>query len=299
MKTPDFLRKGDTVAIVCPASYIKNHIKNSISILNSWGLDVKIGETVTAQHHQFAGTDTLRASDLQTALDMPGIKAVFAARGGYGTVRIIDNLDFNNFVKKPKWVIGFSDITVLHSHIHHNFNIPTIHGQMPKSFDDSTVEALNSLKNALFGNTHRIQHKQTAFPNRPGIAEGQLIGGNLAILHSLVASQSDMNYERKILFIEDVGEMFYNIDRMLWTLKRARKLEGLAGLIIGSFSAMRDSTPSFGQSIEEIILEKVHEYDFPVAFHYPAGHIENNHSLILGKQIKMCVKKHEVSIQYM
>lgn len=298
MKTPDFLKKGDTVAIVCPASYIKDHIKNSLSILNSWGLHVKIGETVNAQHHQFAGTDRLRASDLQNALDMPNIKAIFAARGGYGTVRIIDDINFTNFVKKPKWIIGFSDITVLHSHIHHNFNIPTVHGQMPKSFDNSTLEALDSLRDTLFGNIQSFQHKQTTFPNRPGIAEGQIIGGNLAILHSLIGSQSDMNYEGKILFIEEVGEKMYNIDRMLWTLKRANKLEGLAGLIIGSFSSMKDSTPSFGQSIEEIILEKVQEYSFPVAFHYPAGHIENNHSLILGKQVKMHVDKHEIKILY-
>lgn len=228
MKIPEFLKKGDKVAIVCPASYIKGDIDLAVTVLTEWGLEVEVGETVTSQFHQFAGTDALRAADLQKALDDPSIKAVFAARGGYGTVRIIDHINFNRFRKHPKWVIGFSDITVLHSHIHHRFNIPTIHGQMPKSFEDSSKDALESLKRALFGQKMDFTYSQTDYPNRSGNGSGQLIGGNLAILQSILSSKSDGKYDGKVLFIEDVGESHYNIDRMLWTLKRAKKIRQIS-----------------------------------------------------------------------
>ncbi|SMG34214.1 S66 peptidase family protein [Sphingobacterium psychroaquaticum] len=299
MKIPEFLKKGDKVAIVCPASYIKGDIDLAVTVLTEWGLEVEVGETVTSQFHQFAGTDALRAADLQKALDDPSIKAVFAARGGYGTVRIIDHINFNRFRKHPKWVIGFSDITVLHSHIHHRFNIPTIHGQMPKSFEDSSKDALESLKRALFGQKMDFTYSQTDYPNRSGNGSGQLIGGNLAILQSILSSKSDGKYDGKVLFIEDVGESHYNIDRMLWTLKRAKKLDKLAGLIVGGFTSLKDSDPAFGQRFEDIIMDKVRAYDFPVAFGYPAGHIENNHSLIMGKNIKLRVKNEETSLKYL
>ncbi|GHE23757.1 S66 peptidase family protein [Sphingobacterium griseoflavum] len=298
MKIPEFLQPGDKVAIVCPASYIKGSIDIAVNALQDWGLRVDIGETVTTQYHQFAGSDELRAADLQRTLDDQSIKAIFAARGGYGTVRIIDRLDFSNFVHKPKWIIGFSDITVLHSHLQHKLGIASIHGQMPKSFDDSTAEALTSLRRAIFGKPMDYRYQQSGFPNRSGVGLGQLIGGNLAILHSILASVSDGSYENKILFIEDVGESYYNIDRMLWTLKRAGKLAKLQGLIVGGFSSLKDSDPSFGQRFEEIILDKVKEYNFPVCFGFPAGHIENNHSLVLGKTIRIQVKNEETSIEY-
>jgi len=298
MKIPEFLQPGDKVAIVCPASYIKGSIDVAVKALQDWGLQVAIGETVTAQYNQFAGSDELRAEDLQRALDDDSIKAIFAARGGYGTVRIIDRLDFSKFEKKPKWIIGFSDITVLHSHLQHKLGVASIHGQMPKSFDDSTAEAIASLRKAIFGESLNYSYQQSGFPNRSGEGYGQLIGGNLAILHSILASVSDGTYENKILFIEDVGESYYNIDRMLWTLKRAGKLARLQGLIVGGFSSLKDSDPSFGQRFEEIILDKVREYNFPVCFGYPAGHIENNHSLVLGKTIRIQVKNEETSIEY-
>jgi len=298
MKIPQFLTTGDKVAIVCPASYIKGNIDNAISILTDWGLKVEVGETVTSQYHQFAGTDELRTQDLQKALDNPEIKAVFAARGGYGTVRIIDQLDFNNFTQNPKWLVGFSDITVLHSHIHFTLGIPTLHGQMPKSFDDSTKDALISLKKALFGESMDYSYSQQEYPNRPGEGTGTLIGGNLALLHSLISSESDGSYDNKILFIEDVGEQHYNIDRMLWTLKRAGKLAKLQGLIVGGFTELKDSNPPFGQRFEDIIFDKVKEYDYPVAFHYPAGHIENNHTLVLGKKVNLLVEGEQVTLTY-
>lgn len=298
MKIPEFLQPGDKVAIVCPASYIKGSIDVAVKALQDWGLQVIIGETVTAQYNQFAGSDELRTEDLQRALDDDSIKAIFAARGGYGTVRIIDRLDFSKFEKTPKWIIGFSDITVLHSHLQHKLGVASIHGQMPKSFDDSTAEALASLRKAIFGESLDYTYQQSDFPNRSGEGYGQLIGGNLAILHSILASVSDGTYENKILFIEDVGESYYNIDRMLWTMKRAGKLARLRGLIVGGFSSLKDTDPSFGQRFEEIILDKVRAYNFPVCFGYPAGHIDNNHSLVLGKNIRLHVKNEETSIQY-
>lgn len=298
MKIPKFLNKGDKVAIVCPASYIKGNIDIALTQLKEWGLEVQVGATVSSQYHQFGGTDALRAQDLQEALDNPEIKAVFAARGGYGTVRIIDQLDFSKFAEDPKWLIGFSDITVLHSHIHNQLGIATLHGQMPKSFDDSSKEALASLRRALFGESLDYSYQQSDFPNRSGEATGELIGGNLAILQSILGSVSDGSYAGKVLFIEDVGESFYNIDRMLWTSKRAQKLDKLAGLIVGGFTSLKDSEPSFGQRFEEIIMDKVAEYSYPVAFGYPAGHIDDNRTLMMGAKIHLSVKNEETSVKY-
>lgn len=297
-KIPEFLKAGDKVAIVCPASFIRGNIDVAVKILESWGLEVLLGKTVTAAHHQFAGDDQQRAEDLQWALDDQSIKAVFAARGGYGSVRIIDRLDFSLFKKHPKWIVGFSDITVLHSHIQSQFAIPTIHGQMPKSFEAGTAASLETLKAALFGDPVDYSYQQDEFPNRVGEAEGILTGGNLAILLSVLASESDVNYDGKILFIEDVGETFYSVDRMLWALKRAGKFNKLKGLIVGGFSGMKDGDPSFGQSVSEIVMDKVIDDDFPIAFAYPAGHIDDNHALVFGKKVKLKTTKNKVSLTY-
>lgn len=298
MSTPTYLKKGDKVAIICPASYIKVDLTPAYEILQKWGLEPVIYESVTAQEHQFAGNDTIRARDLQDALDNPEIKAIIAGRGGYGCVRIIDQIDFSAFVKNPKWLVVFSDLTVILNHVFNNFNIPTIHGQMVKSFLDGTEASIESLHNALFGKNMDLKYTGTVFPNREGQSEGILIGGNLAILHSILASNSDGSYDDKILFIEDVGESHYNIDRMLWTLKRAGKLKKLKGLIVGGFTELKDSDPTFGQSYEEIIMEKVKEYDYPVAFGCPSGHIEDNHALIIGKKIELKIQQNKIEINY-
>jgi len=297
-RVPAYLQPGDKVAIVCPASFIRGNIDVGIRTLESWGLEVVVGQTVSTAYHQFAGDDSLRAADLQWALDDPSIKAVFAARGGYGCVRIIDQIDFSAFEKQPKWLVGFSDITVLHSHIQRNYKIATIHGQMPKSFESGTEASLDTLRKALFGDNMDFTYTQSAFPNRPGEATGKLIGGNLAILLSILGSDSDPKYSNKILFIEDVGEAYYAVDRMLWALKRAGKLRKLKGLIVGGFSSMKDNDPAFGQSVEEIVWDKVKEYDFPVAFGYPAGHIDDNHALILGRKVTLTTTTESVSLQY-
>ena len=298
-KIPDFLKEGDKVAIVCPASFIRDSIDVGIKTLENWGLEVVVGKTVGTSFHQFAGDDNLRAADLQWALDDPSIKAVFAARGGYGCVRIVDQIDFSSFEKDPKWLVGFSDITVLHSHIQRNYKIATIHGQMPKSFETGTKASLETLKNALFGHTMDFAYEQTLFPNRAGKGEGKLVGGNLAILLSVLASNSDVNYKNKVLFIEDVGEAYYSVDRMLRALKRAGKLKKLNGLIVGGFSAMKDNDPAFGQRVEEIVWDIVKEYDFPVAFGYPAGHIDDNHALVFGRKVALNTTVNSVQLTYL
>lgn len=300
MSTPIYLKKGDKVAILCPASYIKTEVDltKAYDILKSSGLEPIVYPSVTAQHHQFAGTDEIRVQDFQKALDDPEIKAIITGRGGYGCVRIIDQINFKKFKKNPKWIVGFSDITTIHSHIQRQYKIPTIHGQMVKSFLDATPESLKTLKNALFGKNVNIKYTHKEELNRNGETKGTLIGGNLAILQSIIASDSDINYNNKILFIEDVGESHYNIDRMLWTLKRAGKFNKLKGLIVGGFTDLKDSDPPFGQRFEEIIWDKVKEFNYPIAFGFPAGHIDDNRALVLGKEIKLVVENNKISIKY-
>ena len=298
MSTPPYLQKGDKVAILCPAGFISEDLEPAYQILKNWGLHPIVYPSVNAQDNYFAGNDDLRKNDLQYALDNPEIKCIIAARGGYGCVRIIDKLNFEKFIKNPKWLVGFSDLTVILSHIQHNFQIPTIHGQMVKAFLKATPSSLISLYNVLFGISKDLCYTSNNKLNRPGKAKGTLIGGNLAILHSILASNSDPNYDGKILFIEDVGESYYNIDRMLWTLKRANKLNNLKGLIVGGFTELKDSNPSFGYTFEEIIFEIVKEFNFPIAFDCPAGHIENNHALIIGQEIELNIHKDKVKITY-
>ncbi|WP_028298441.1 S66 peptidase family protein [Olivibacter sitiensis] len=297
MKKPPFLQLGDKVGIVCPAGRIDHRLDEAVKLLRSWGLDVELGKTVGTSFHQFAATDVERARDFQAMLDDDSIKAIFAARGGYGTVRMIDMLDFSRFKEQPKWIVGFSDITVLHSHIHQVCGVQTIHGQMPLTIPDATKESLQSLKRALFG--ERISYTIEAQKlNRQGDAEGTFIGGNLALLINVLGSVSDMDYDGKILFVEDVGEYYYSIDRMFWTLKRAGRLAKLNGLIVGGFTSMKDNKIPFGFSVTEIVMEVVRAYDYPVVFDFPAGHIDNNYSLILGENVSLNVGKEKVVLSF-
>lgn len=293
MINPPVLKRGDKIAITCPAKKLPHTINDAVKLLESWDLEVVLGETVTASYHQFAGDDATRAKDFQRFLDDDSIKAIIAARGGYGTIRIIDKLNFSNFVKYPKWIVGFSDITVLHSHIHANFNIPTIHGQMPLTIPDGTKPSLSSLKDALFGKELNYKIKPSLI-NREGKATGVLIGGNLTLLMMMAGSVSEMDYTDKILFIEDVGEYLYSLDRMLWNLKRAGKLEKIKGLVVGSFTDLKDNDIPFGQNAEEIIASHVQEYNYPVCFNFPAGHIADNHALLLGKIATLDVTNYHV-----
>ncbi len=287
MTTPPYLIKGDKIGIVaCARKISREEIEPAISILKSWGLEVVLSKNLFHSDNQFSGTDAERAEDLQTMLDDDSVKAIISARGGYGTIRIIDKIDFANFKKNPKWIIGYSDITVLHSHIH-NFGIETIHATMPINFEKNK-DATESLRKALFGE-NLIYETEKHILNKNGTAEGELVGGNLSLLYALTGSVSDIDTKGKILFIEDLDEYFYHIDRMMINLKRAGKLNDLTGLIVGGMTDMKDNTISFGKNAEEIISDAVKEFNYPVCFNFPAGHIDKNLALIFGRKIKLSV----------
>lgn len=292
-----YLKKGDKIAITCPAKKLPKPMDDAFALLKSWGLEVAIGDTVNASYHQFAGDDELRAKDLQRFIEDDSIKAIIAARGGYGTVRIIDKIDFSRFATNPKWIVGFSDITVLHAHLFANYQAQTIHGQMPVNIPDASQYSLDTLRKALFGeklNYHFNPHGL----NRNGEATGVVIGGNLSLLVAILGSVSDYNYDGKILFIEDVGEYLYSIDRMIRALDRAGKLKNLAGLMVGGFTDLKDNDIPFGQTVPEIITEVVKGYNYPVCFDFPAGHIPDNQSLIFGKKLNLSVNDKHVAAIY-
>ncbi|MHB1176767.1 MAG: S66 peptidase family protein [Daejeonella sp.] len=294
---PPYLKKGDTVAITCPAKKLPGSIYEGVKLLESWGLNVILGDTVNASWHQFAGSDEVRAADFQRFLDDRSVKAIFAARGGYGTIRIIDDLDFSGFRKDPKWIIGFSDITILHSHIHATCNVQSIHGQMPLTIPDGSKISLESLRKALF-NEFLSYTYNSSVKNRSGSATGILIGGNLTLLLMMSGSVSEQEYSNKILFLEDVGEYLYSIDRMMLCFKRAGILAGLKGLIIGGFTDLKDNDIPFGQTVEQIIMGHVKQYDYPVCFNFPAGHIPDNRAIIFGKEVSLLVNTYKVSLEY-
>ncbi|MCD4789037.1 MAG: LD-carboxypeptidase [Bacteroidales bacterium] len=291
MTTPGYLKKGDSIAIVAPAGKIsKEKINAAVKIFESWGLKVVLGKHLFHAYHQFSATDQERAADFQCMLDDKSVKAIICARGGYGVVRIIDRLDFSVFVKNPKWIVGFSDITIFFSHILTNYGIETLHAIMPLNFPDSDKEneSLLTLRKALFGEP--LNYTFSSFPlSRKGEGEGVLTGGNLSILCSLIGTKSDINTDNKILFIEDVSEYLYRLDRMMWQMKRAGKLESLAGLIVGRMTEMKDNEIPFGKNAYEIIAEAVKEYNYPVCYGFPAGHTDDNRALILGRKIKLTV----------
>jgi muramoyltetrapeptide carboxypeptidase len=292
---PPHLKKGDKIAITCPAKKLPAPMTDAIKLMESWGLEVVLGETIEASFHQFAGDDYLRAKDLQHFIDDDSIKAIIAARGGYGTVRMIDKVDFGRLKNSPKWLVGFSDITVLHTHLFTNYGLQTIHGQMPVNIPDASAHSLVTLKKALFGEDLSYQIPPHSL-NRIGEGEGILIGGNLSLLVAVSGSVSDLDYTDKILFIEDVSEYLYAIDRMLRCLKRAGKLSRLAGLVVGGFTDVKDNEIPFGQTVPEIIMDIVKDYDYPVCFDFPAGHIPNNCSLVLGKMTRFEVNNGDVFV---
>jgi len=295
MIQPPYLKKGDTIAITCPAKSLKTPMTDAINLLESWGLKVILGETVDAVFHQFSGTDELRTKDLQQFIDDKNVKAIIAARGGYGCIRIVDNIDWTPLLKNPKWLIGFSDITIFHLQLQ-KLGIQSLHGQMPSTIPDSSSQGLESLRKALFGETIEYEFENHLL-NSKGETSGILIGGNLSLLIASLSSQSDVDYQDKILFIEDVGEHLYAIDRMLRTLDRAGKLAQLKGLIVGSFTDVQDNDIPFGFSVEEIISQIVSRYNYPICFDFPAGHIKDNRTLILGREIILAVN-HNTLINY-
>jgi muramoyltetrapeptide carboxypeptidase len=298
IKQPPYLTIGDKIAIVCPAKKLKAPIDKAIALLESWGLEVVTGETVHASYNQFAGNDELRTADLQFYLDDPSIKAVIAGRGGYGTIRLIDNIDFTLFSESPKWLVGFSDITILLSHTLAALNTQSIHGQMPSTFNDASPESLETLRKALFGEELSYTYTSNSDLNRSGESEGIVIGGNLSLLVAIEGSVSAMDYSDKILFLEDVGEYEYSIDRMMRQLQRSGKLSKLKGLVVGAFNEIKREDIPFGQTPEQIIWELVKEYDYPVCFDFPSGHIDDNRALIIGRKASLKIEDHQTTLLY-
>jgi muramoyltetrapeptide carboxypeptidase len=295
MITPPYLQKGDTVAIVSTArKNIDDNLKTTINLLEGWGLKVKIGNTIGLDYYQLAGTDDQRAADFQEQLDNLNIKAIWCVRGGYGTVKIIDKLDFTKFKQNPKWIIGFSDVTVLHSHLN-RMGIESLHATMPVSIARATDDAKNSLCTVLFGDKLHYTLECDAL-NHNGIAKGELVGGNLSILYSLLGSPSAVNCEDKILFIEDLDEYLYHIDRMMMNLKRNGCLSSLKGIIVGAMTDMKDNDIPWGRNALEIIEDTVKGLNIPIIYNFPAGHIRDNRALIFGRQVSMEVNDKESKV---
>ena len=293
---PPFLSKGDTILIIATArARAKEAIQPAIDQLKSWGLKVELGKNVFKKHHQFAGTDKERAADLQWAINHKTAKAGLIAGGGYGAVRIIDSVDFSQFKKYPKWLVGYSDTTVLQSRLT-NMGFASIHGTMAFQFPKNK-EATESIKDLLFGKAVSFNLPKNKL-NRPGKAKAKIIGGNLSLLYALSGSKDDLNTKNKILFIEDLDEQLYHIDRMLLQLKRSGKLKNLNGLIVGGMSDMKDNAIPFGKTAEEIIYDAVKDYNFQVCYNFPAGHIEKNMALYLGKKATLTVTKNGAHLIY-
>jgi muramoyltetrapeptide carboxypeptidase len=297
MKTPEYLKKGDTIAIVATArKNIDDNLKPAIALMKSWGLEVVIGKSIGLDNHQLAGTDVDRAADFQTQLDNPNIKAIWCVRGGYGTVRMIDLIDFSKFKTNPKWIIGFSDVTVLHSHLN-KLGFASIHGIMPVNIEKASAAVEETLRKALFG--EKLDYTVPCEnENRMGVAEGELIGGNLSILYSLMGSTSQLDCKGKILFLEDLDEYLYHVDRMMMSLKRCGCFDNLQGLVVGSFTKMHDNEIPWGKTAHQIILDVTKQYSFPIVFNFPAGHIHDNNTLILGTKTKLEMNDKETTLKF-
>ena len=299
---PPFLKAGDTVAIVAPSGILKNRedkINQAIELLKDWGLHVSVGKHLYSKDDHFAGTDEERCEDYQKALDDPTISAIWCARGGYGTVRILDKLDYTKFTKHPKWLIGYSDITALHNQLH-NEGFQSLHAMMCVSLTDdldAIEETLSTFKSTLFGEPLNYTLKGSDY-NRTGTAKGQLVGGNLTLLHTMLGSTTSINTAGKILFFEEIGEYKYHIDRMLQSLKRAGYFDNCAGVLVGDMSKMRKNTTPWGSSVKQLVLDALSDYDFPIAFNMPAGHEDDNRALIMGEEITMEVSKSGTALKF-
>ena len=296
-KTPPYLKKGDTIAITCPAGYMpKEKAQTCIETIQQWGFEVMVGKTLGSKSkNYFSGNDETRLNELQAMLDDERIKAILCGRGGYGISRIIDQLDFTHFKKNPKWIIGFSDITLLHAHINRNLKIATLHAPMAAAFNngENKNEFIDSLHKALVGKKAKYACKAHPF-NKLGEAKGELIGGNLTLITHLIGTKSDINTKNKILFIEDIGELIYSTDRMLHQLKRSGKLTNLSGLIVGGFTDVKDTERPFGKKVKELIKDILQDYDYPVCFDFPVGHKKENYALKIGGDFQLKITNTKV-----
>jgi muramoyltetrapeptide carboxypeptidase len=303
-KKPAYLKKGDIIGISSPAGTIKpEEIQPAISVMQSWGYQTKVGDTIGKKDFTFGGNDEERLQDLQQMLDDPSIKAIMCARGGYGSMRIVDRINWTKFKTKPKWLIGFSDITVLHNHIHSNCGIATIHSKMTNSFPDDwnkaepiQIETILSIQDALSGKKMKYSTAPN-LQNKAGMGEGILVGGNLKTIETLAGTPSDIKTDGKILFVEDTGEYLYSIDRMFWNLKRTGKLKNLKGLVVGGFKIRPDDEgEEFGRTLQEIVLEKIKGKAYPVCFDFPVGHQRANFALKCGVNHRLLVETNEVTL---
>lgn len=299
---PPYLKVGDTVAIVAPSGVLKNknaEIQYAQDLLKSWGLHSVLGQNLYTDANHFAGTDAQRAADFQKAMDDPTISAIWSARGGYGAVRILDKLDYTKFKNKPKWVIGYSDITALHSQLH-NEGFESLHAVMAAGITTDLKgieESVATFKDAIFGKPLAYTLEGSIF-NRVGKASGELVGGNLTLLHSMLGSKTNIDTSGKIIFIEEVGEHLYHVDRMLQSLKRAGYFDNCKGVLVGDFSNTRQNTTPWGSGIEQLILDALADYDFPIAFEMPAGHEDDNRALIFGRNIELAVTKEGTTVKF-
>lgn len=301
-RKPPYLENGDSIGITSPAGFTTHQeIQPAMQVLQSWGYKIQLGNTIGKRDFTLGGTDEERITDLQRMLDDPKIKAIMCARGGYGSIRIVDDLNWTKFKLNPKWLIGFSDITVLHNHIHNNLQIASIHSKMTNSFpgDWNTAEPIQidtiiSIQDALAGKRMKYSVVPNA-RNKRGGCDGILIGGNLKTIETLSGSTSDIKTDGKILFVEDTGEYLYSIDRMFWNLKRTGKLKNLKALIVGGFKVKPDDPgEEFGKTVEDIVLEKVQGYSYPVCFDFPVGHQKNNFAMKCGVKHRLSVTEKEV-----
>lgn len=292
MIIPPYLKKGDTIAITCPAGYMAaTKAATCIRTLQQWGYEVMVGKTLGSNSkNYFSGTDDERLDELQAMLDDRSINAILFGRGGYGMGRIIDRLDFKKFRKHPKWLIGFSDITVLHTHLFNKYNIASLHAPMAAAFNDGENEYTRSLRNALEGEKNIYKTNPHPF-NKKGETSGVLIGGNLALLANVIGTPSDFDTKNKILFIEDTGEYIYNLDRMLYQFKRSGKFNKPAAIIFGGFTDMKDTERPFGKTTDEVLKEITETFDFPVCFNFPVSHGKENVALKIGGQYHLKVTK--------
>lgn len=297
MITPPYLQKGDTVAIVATArKHINDDLKSAKEFLENWGLKAIIGSSIGLDNHQLAGTDKERANDFQIQMNNPNVKAIWCVRGGYGTVRMVDLIDFSKFKQNPKWIIGFSDVTVLHSHLN-TLGFQSIHGMMPVNIPRATPEAKESLRKALFGErlSYSVPYDRM---NKLGKTRGELVGGNLSILYSLFGSASAIDCTDKILFLEDLDEYLYHIDRMMMNLKRNGCLESLKGIVVGSMTKMNDNEIPWGKNALEIIQDITEKYNIPIVYNFPAGHIPDNRALVFGRQVTLEVTENETLLKF-
>lgn len=292
------LQPGSVISLIAPARKVsREEMYPAIKMIEVQGFRVKEGKYLYASFHQWAGTDEQRLEDFQNALNDSETSAILFARGGYGTVRLIDKLDFTAFQKNPKWLIGFSDLTVVHSHLPKHFQIPTLHAPMAITFPKADKNTMDKLWFSLRGENYPVKFDWND-KNRAGYTSGILCGGNLSVLYSLLGSASDINTEGKILFMEDLDEYLYHIDRMMMAMKRAGKLSKLKALIIGGMTEMKDNVIPFGFTAEEIIRNAVDEFDYPVCFGCPAGHIDNNIPLIIGAEAHLKIEPSGCEINF-